>query len=59
MTQVEMKQHLEALEMTLKAQLAHGEKLGTEKGMAFEAGWYIGTIRQAILELQFIQTKTK
>ena len=57
MTQKQIKQHLEALEKTLITQLIEGEKLGTEKGMAFEAGWYIGTIKQAIIELQTLQGK--
>lgn len=57
MTQKEIKQRLEALEKALITQLTEGEKLGTEKGMAFEAGWYIGTIKQAIIELQTLQGK--
>lgn len=55
MTQKQIKQRLAALEKTLITQLIEGEKLGTEKGMAFEAGWHIGTIRTAIIELQTLQ----
>jgi len=57
MTQKQIKQRLEALEKTLKGQLEQGEKEGKEHGIAYEAGWYIGTIKQAIIELQTLQGK--
>lgn len=57
MTQKEIKQHLEALEKALTTQLAEGQEQGKEKGIAYEAGWYIGTIKQAIVELQVLQGK--
>lgn len=55
MTQKEIKQRLAALEKTLGAQLVEGQEQSIERGVAFEAGWYIGTIRAAIIELQILQ----
>jgi hypothetical protein len=59
MTQKEIKQRLEALEKTLLSQLSEGTKRGLEHGIAYEAGWYIGTIKQAIAELQILQGGNK
>ena len=57
MTQQEIKHRLEALENTLVKQLEEGNKYGVERGSSFEAGWYIGTIRAMIVELQVLQGK--
>ena len=57
MTQKEIKHRLEALEYTLIKQLEEGSKFGIEKGTSFEAGWYIGTIKTMIIELQTLQGK--
>ena len=57
MTQKEIKQRLAVLEKTLITQLTEGQEQGIEKGIAYEAGWYIGTIKQAIVELQVLQGK--
>ena len=57
MTQKEIQQQLEALEKTLTSQLEEGNKLGLERGTSFECGWYIGTIKAMIAELQSLQGK--
>lgn len=57
MTQKQIKQRLEALEKTLNTQLTEGTKQGLERGTAYECGWYIGTIKQTIAELQTLQGK--
>ena len=57
MTQKQIKQRLEALEKTLTTQLDEGTKQGLERGTAYECGWYIGTIKQTITELQTLQGK--
>ena len=59
MTQKEIKHRLEVLENTLTKQLEEGNKYGVERGSSFEAGWYIGTIRATISELQILQGKVK
>ena len=57
MTQKQIKQRLEALEKTLNAQLIKGNSHGLERGTSFECGWYIGTIKAMITELQILQGK--
>ena len=57
MTQKQIKQRLEALEKTLTTQLVEGIKQGLEHGTSFECGWYIGTIKAAITEIQIMQDK--
>ena len=57
MTQKEIKQRIEALEKTLITQLDEGNKHGLERGTSFECGWYIGTIKAVITELQILQGK--
>ena len=57
MTQKEIKHRLEVLENTLVKQLEEGNKYGVERGSSFEAGWYIGTIKTMIIELQVLQGK--
>lgn len=57
MTQKQIKQRLEALEKTLNAQLLEGNRHGLKRGTSFECGWYIGTIKAVITELQILQGK--
>ena len=57
MTQEQIKQRLAALEKTLIAQLEVGNQYGLERGASFECGWYIGTIKAMITELQIMQGK--
>ena len=57
MTQKQLKQRLEALEKVLNDQLAEGNRHGLERGTSFECGWYIGTIKAMITELQILQGK--
>ena len=57
MTQKQIKQRLEALEKTLNAQLIKGNSHGLERGTSFECGWYIGTIKAAIVEIQIMLNK--
>ena len=57
MTQKQIKQRLEALEKTLNAQLLEGNRHGLERGTSFECGWYIGTIKATISEIQILLSK--
>ena len=57
MTQKQLKQRLEALEKVLNDQLAEGNRHGLERGTSFECGWYIGTIKAAIVEIQIMLNK--
>ena len=57
MTQKQLKQRLEALEKVLNDQLAEGNSHGLERGTSFECGWYIGTIKAAIVEIQIMLGK--
>lgn len=57
MTQKQIKQRLEALEKVLNDQLAEGNRHGLERGTSFECGWYIGTIKAAIVEIQIMLNK--
>jgi len=57
MTQKQIKQRLEALEKILNTHLATGQQYGLEHGASFECGWYIGTIKAAIVEIQIMLGK--